>query len=164
MILSPFSGSRLTGADDPGSPFAFSVCDHEQAPCCRETNAEKPEFALRVVWIRNRELEPVAEDGHCFGKSDAVLCDVRCVLLSIPFEFHQSSLHCVAPVRYSSLALFASNSSWTVNGRGSRANIRWPQLNCWFSPSPARMSNGVPRSSSWTIRLVLAAGPGLRSG
>jgi hypothetical protein len=34
-----------------------------------------------------------------------VLCDVRCSLVGIPFEFHQLSLHCVAPVRYSGLPL-----------------------------------------------------------
>src|SRR4029077_2395130 len=77
----------ITGADDPNGFAAIGKANGQNA-ALGATNAQQPWFLAAVGRVDLNQLLRVVERGCRFGEIDAVLRDVRCFFLGIPFKSH----------------------------------------------------------------------------
>ena len=75
------------------------MADDERTKTIRVTNNDQAILRLGVVRISNRDAQWVCKDCRCFNELDAVLLDVLVGLLTIPLEFHDSSVPALGSAR-----------------------------------------------------------------
>jgi hypothetical protein len=84
--------SQLSCADDPDSLVALYMSDHQQPALICHANRDEPRFAIRMVGVRDRGGEEIAEHSGGLGERYAMLPEILGSFVRMPLEVHAHSV------------------------------------------------------------------------